>query len=281
MLEPQEPTAFDLIPTADLSEWAGRLWVRQDRFHESTAITAGVTMQAFLADLGIDKADGLSRGYGSYLLTREPPVQREGGYMGFTFAKPKTAAELLVPFNEETIWVQNFRWPAVLQVLIGMAGYINNIETEVGSDSTGATANAKARLEAQERLFLVPEQRLATEVIVREYQSPSAFDSSVFFCDPPVDMEVSFSYLGMRRSIVCLHDKVTIPEQMVDATQIEGFGTDSQKGVDFSRGQIFEKTNHTTRRAHIFDIESGKRGGVYYMKTYEALPPKMPKPLPL
>jgi len=60
-----------------------------------------------------------------------------------------------------------------------------------------------------------------------------------------------------------------------------GFGTQNQQGVDFSRGQIFEKTNHTTRRAHIFDIESGKRGGVYYMKTYEALPPKMPKPLPL
>ncbi len=278
-LQSQESTSFDLLPTADVAEMAGRLWVPQSLIMETTPIVPGTTLQNFLES--VDRGGALVQGFGLYQLTREPAVRRQDGYLGFTFAKPKTAAQLLTPFNEETIWIADFDWPAVLQVLIGMAGYVRSVETEAGFNGGTATSNATARLEARERLFLVPQQRLSTEVIVREYQSPTAFDPTVFFCDPPVPMQVSFSYLGMQRSLVCLHERITVPEQMTDATLIEGFGTDNTKGVDWSRGQIFQRTNHTKWDRHIYRIDTGRSGGVYTMKTYEAQPPEMPDPLPL
>lgn len=280
-LEAEETTPFEVLPTTDVGENAARLWVLQSKISASTVIAPGTTLQAFLSSKNVEKGAALSQGYGSYVLTREPPVRREGGYLGYTFAKPKTAAELLVPFNEETIWLPDFEWPAVLQVLIGMAGYVRSLETEAGFNGGTQTSNAMARLEARERLFLVPQQRLSTEVIVREYQSPEAFDPAVFFCDPPVPMQVSFSYLGMQRSLVCLHGGITVPEQMTDATPIEGFGTANTKGVDWSRGQIFKRTNHDTWEPHIYRIDTGRSGGLYTLKTYEALPPEMPDPLPL
>lgn len=279
--EPQEPTVFEELPTADVAELAARLWVPQSKLQATSVITPGTTLQAFLSDRNVDKGGALNAGYGSYVLTREPPVKSADGYLGYTFAKPKTAAELLEPFNEETIWVSDFEWPAVLQVLLGMAGYVSNLETEAGTNSGGATSNATARLEARERLFLVPRQRLSTEVIKREYQSPDKFDPAVFFCDPPVPMQVSFSYLGMQRSLECLHGGITVPEQMTDATPIEGFGTANTKGVDWSRGQIFKRTNHLSWESHIYRIDTGRSGGLYTMTTYEAIPPEMPDPLPL
>lgn len=277
----QEPTTFEVLPTADVAERAARLWVPQSKLDATTTITPGTTLADFLNDRAVDKGGALSQGYGSYVLTREPAA-RAGDYLGYTFAKPKTAADLMTPFNEETIWVPDFEWPAVLQVLIGMAGYVRNLETEAGFNGGTATSNNLARLEARERLFLVPQQRLSTEVIKREYQSPQAFDPAVFFCDPPVPMQVSFSYLGMQRSLVCLHERITVPEQMTDATPIEGFGTSNTKGVDWSRGQVFEATSpHTTWEPHIYRIDTGRQGGLYTMTTYEAIPPEMPDPLPL
>jgi hypothetical protein len=281
-LEPLENTAFDLLPTADVAEMAGRLWVRQDFLPEGIPIVPGTTIEDFLAERSIDKSPALTQGFGLYQLTKEPAVQRQGGFLGFTFAKPKTEDETLTPFNEETIWDNDFAWPPVLQVLIGMAGYVKNIETEVGTDGVGATANAKARLEARERLFLLPGIRVPTEVTVREYQSPVAFTPSQFSCDPPVPTLVSFSYLGAQFSQVCLHPRVIVPEQMTDAVQIEGLGTVNPKGIDWSKGQIFKETNQTDWQSHIYRIDTGRHSsGIYFLKTYEAHPPEAPAPIPL
>lgn len=294
-LEPLEQTVFDLLPTPDVNERAGRLWVPQSCLREEVTMTPGTTtLLAFLSELGIDKASALDMGYGTYLLTREPPVLREGGYFGYTFAKPKTATEQATPFNEETEWI-DYSWPPVLQVLLGMAGYVNGLEvvtgTMAGTSITGATTttlaetstDTKKRLEARERLFLVPGIRVNTEMIVREYLSPEPFDANniAFRADQPVPTLVSFSYLGMARSLECLHGVIRVPEQMTDAQQIEDFGTENPQSIDWSRGQVFDRTNHTGWIPHICRVETGRRGGLYYLKTYEAQPPDAPKPLPL
>ncbi len=285
-LEPLQDTAFDQLPTTNVAEMAGRLWVRQDFLPEGIPIVPGTTIQDFLAERSIDKSPALTQGFGLYQLTKEPAVQRQGGFLGFTFAKPKTEEELITPFNEETIWDNDFSWPPVLQVLIGMAGYVKNIETEVGTIEHGsgsdATTNNKARLEARERLFLLPGIRVPTEVTVKEYQSPVAFTPSQFSCDPPMPTLVSFSYLGAQFSQVCLHPRVIVPEQMTDAVQIEGLGTVNPQGIDWSKGQIFKETNQIDWQSHIYRIDTGRHSsGIYFLKTYEAHPPEAPAPIPL
>jgi len=276
-LETQESKHFNLIPTADVGERVLRLWVNEDSLRADTTIATGTALTAFLPM--VPKANAALQGYGSYLLTR-PAGRREDGYLGFDFAKPKTAAQLIAPFKTTTIW-DDYSWPAVLKYLGGVEGLLEE-EVDTWGSVTGPGITSigyqfdvgKQRLKTEDRLVIYPSQRTATEITVREYLSPTPFTG--IQVERPIPTQVQYSYRNMQRSLECLHPTVTVPELLKGARPIDGFGTPNAAAA-FGRDIEFPATNMLDWVPHLYRADMSDEGGVYYLKTYEALPPPLPR----
>jgi len=284
MTPPREPKLpyITLVPTPDVGERVVRLHVPQRQFSDATTIVAGMTMTAFLAALTpTDTTDSIELGYDDYTLT-QPVLNDEGtdGTLSFYFAKPKASASLpdLTPFKEETKWLE-YPWPAVLLTLYGLEGTVEYQEDGLIYFTTSSPygGTKSTREVAEDRLALVPAQRISTEVIIRHYLS------NVPFTDVPVETPITdtiqYSHRAMQRSIDCLHPLVRIPELLKIGRIIPDFGTPNASSVSLSEGQIYPETNQTTWQDHIYDAKYSEENGIYYLTTYEALAPALPKPI--
>jgi len=274
-VEPQETKIFNLIPTADVGERVLRLWVREQDIRADTSLTTGTALTAFLPML--PRADATLLGYGSYLLTR-PAGRRGDGYLGFDFAKPKTTAQLRTPFKTTRVW-QDYTWPDVLKILLAVQGdEEDEVEAQGGQyPGVGGTVdryNQKTRTKTEDRLLYFPGSRRATEFIVREYLSPTPFTG--LQVERPIPTQVHYNHRGMERRLTCLHPTVTVPELLQGARMIAGFGTPNATDV-FGKGLVFPATNMLEWVPHLCRAEMSDEGGVYYLRTYEALPPELPR----
>jgi hypothetical protein len=268
MLDPRESTHFSTLPTEDVGEFACLLKVHESVIKATTQISAGVTLQDFLP--GVPKADARTRGFGGYLLTQPGPKQ--DGYHSFYFAKPKTAAQMLVPFRS-TPGIRDITWPAVLKDLLG--GTVTRKQFEESGDSGGtATNNARTLIEFEDRYQLIPGITYPTHIIVEEFQSATPWEE--LEATRPVPLEVRYYYRGAQLSITCLHEAVTVPEATSGFSRDDEFGMRDAQEPD-EGGQFFPATVPTRWQTYTFSDEQQFRNGLYYRRRERIL--KLP-PLP-
>lgn len=277
--EAQEPTHYDLLPSPHVGERAVRLWVLEEIFRETVRPVLNTTLQDFVSNLGVPNDGACDAGYGLYEMTG--PGGRSGdGYLGFLFAAPKTALQKATPFKTSPIW-DDYTWPDVLKILIGVQGVVVDEVERVESDNSAYVQSQinyhtnRDRLKTEDRMLFYPGMRTATEFIVREYLSPTPFTG--IKVERPIPTQVYYNHQGMVKSLNCLHPTVTVPELMRGARMIPGFGTPNAADY-FAQGLVFPATNMLEWEPHLSRAEMIDRDGVYYLKTYEAQPPPLPRP---
>lgn len=280
MRERREDTFFDLLPTPDVGTRAVRLSVRQDRLRATSTITLGTTVQRFVADLLLNAGDVLAAGFGDYVLTAPGPADG-AGYLAFIFGPASTSAKLkdLTPWSEKKVW-QEYDWDDVLRYLYAVEGKQKDL-AETGTSTTAGTPTSlqseRRKILTLDRYELVRGGRLPTEVIVRRYLTSQLITG--IKAERPMAQPVRYAWNGLQNNIVCLHDDITIPEILTEASRLEGFGTANGIEQYEQGGQFFPRTNFLTWQQHIFRVEQADqpRDGLYETVTYEALPPPMPE----
>lgn len=111
MRDPREENPFESVPTAKPGEFAGLLWVHEDRIRGDTTLAAGTTLAN--AFTGAPKGDAIRRGFGAYVFTDF--AGKSGGWHGFWFARVFSNGEKTTAFRTTTDIRQGIPWPAVLQ----------------------------------------------------------------------------------------------------------------------------------------------------------------------
>lgn len=235
MRETREPTHFESRPTDDVGEQVGVLWVIEDRIKATTTITEGTTLREFLP--GVPKDDAIARGYGDYLLTRS--AGKADGYLGYYFAKPKTEAQSQQQPYRSTPRTMEITWPAWLRSLYGGIA-TRTLDSESGTNSSGATTNTKTRTEFQDRYELIPRLRYRTAVVVEEFLSPTQWQR-LSKDEGPVETLVRYFYKGTQFSMECIHDDVLVPEDYTSFTRDQVFGM--RNSAELPDGQLFPATN--------------------------------------
>lgn len=269
MPDPREPTHFTTLPTEDVGEVAAMLRVHENQMTATTVITAGTTLAAFMP--GVPKGDALSRGFGAYVLTQPGPKQ--DGYHTFFFAKPKTPAQMLVPFRS-TPGIRDITWPAVLKDLLGGTVTRKQFE-ESGEDGSGAPiSNARTLIEFEDRYQLIPQITYPTHIIVEEFQSATPWEE--LEATRPVPLEVRYYYRGAQLSITCLHEAVTVPEATDGFSRDDDFGMRDAQEPD-EGGQFFPATVPTRWQTYTASDDQQFRNGLYYRRRERIV--KLP-PLP-
>lgn len=273
-LESREPTSFDLLPTPHVGSRMVRLWVRQEHLRQNVTVTEGQTVAAFLSAIQVATSDVLTAGYGDYVLT-EPGPTRDGGYLSFHFTAPSTSLRLkeLTPWSQKTIWLPEYGWPDVLRYLYAVEGRA----TDQLRTQTGANRITDTKVLQLDRYELVQGGGFPTEVIVRRYLTSGLITG--LKAERPMPQPVNYAWNGLRNSLVCLHDDVTVPEILTQSQRIPRFGTENAIEVANLGEQFFPRTNFLTWQRHIYRIEQSDRpvNGYYETVTYEALPPPMPQ----
>lgn len=275
MLEPREPTSFELLPTPHLGTRVVRLRARQEFIRATTSITEGMTVAAFIAALNVAGSDVLTAGYGDYVLTAPAPAG--SGYLGFDFAPPATSLKVnaLTPWSEKTIWM-DYTWPDVLRYLYAMTG-VQNDEESTGLSGVTLLTDYKKKVLTLDRYELVQGGEIPTQVIVRRYLTPGLITG--LRAERPMPQPVRYAWNRLVNSLNCLHDEVIIPEILSEAQLVPGFGTENGSSYADLGQQVFPRTNFLTWQKHIFRVEQSDvpQNGLYETVTYEALPPPMPE----
>jgi|GEM_PF-4402957 len=273
----QEPTHLQRLPTPAVGQISVLLWVLNTKIKDNTALTAGVTLDAFAAPLGALKDGVMEGGFGSYLLSHEPPRDSGDGYLGYTFTKPSTALstdldQQTAVYERET-W-RDMSWPNVLRWLRGVTGTAKQ-HTEAGLSGATATSNTRTANFAVDQFDLVPGGNFPTQVIVRKYVTPQPITGIIL--ERPHATPVRYSYLNMVNNLEALHGDVFVPSLLSSETPINDFGT--LEAPDLTRGQLFPRTNHLTWIPHYFaaDVPTEPKNGVYETTIYEAIPPPLPQ----
>lgn len=266
-LEPREPTTFETVPTEDVGEVACLLRVPEDRILASTVITEGMTLSALATQLRVDLADARRRSFSDYILTQ--PAPKQNGYHTYYFGKPKTAAQMEVPFRS-TPDTMDIRWDPVLLNLHG--GTVQrDLTTETVDVGGTPTTNQRVLTEFQDRYQLIPGIMHPTEVLIEEFQSSTPWQQ--FDATRPVPTTVRYFYKGQQLSIDCLHDDVTVPDLTSGFTRDEEFGTPNARTLP--DGQFFPATNFKRWAPYVYQDGQQFRNGVYYRRriTIQQVPP--------
>lgn len=279
--DPQEPTIYDLLPTDDLAQRVVRLWVPATKVRNDLAMTRGVTLDAFSQTTGAQTDGLIDMGYGKHVLTAPGPVG--DGYLSFLFAPPSpvtadTDVSLHTPWQENTIWVNDFEWPDVLHWLLASRGYAT-AELESGLVGTNATSNTKKVLEVLDQWELVQGGRMPTQVLVQDYLTPYQLTGiNVITLKPD---SVRYRFLGMTNNLLCLHDDVTVPSLLAAPSLLAGFGTPNAQQIasDNGGGQFFPGTPFKTWITHTYRVDQSPDpvDGLYKTRLWTAYPPSMPK----
>lgn len=271
MRDTKEECPFEVRPTDSVSESVCVLWVDSRRIDADTVITEGTTLESFMPLA--PKGDALTRGFGSYTLT-SVAGKDSAGWIGYYFAKPKTASQKRTAYRSVTKSVP-VSWPAWLRNLYGgMAS--RTIDTETGSDAAGATSNTVTRLEFVDRYELIPGGQIMTEVIEEEFLSATPFTD--LDTEVPVPTSVRYNYKGASLSIECLHDDVFVPELTTGFMRESDFGMPGAQ--DLPEGQFFPRTNFIGWSLYTLSDTQQLIDGVYKRTTVRItkLPP-LPEPL--
>lgn len=272
MRDPRETTLFETHPTDDVAEVTGLLWVPESKIFASTLLTPGTTLRSFMASSLISKSDALTRGFGDYLLTAS--AGRQEGYLGYFFAKPKTDTEKETPYRS-TPDVRVVGWPAVLLNLHGGLSQ-RKLDSESGMSGADAQSNTVIRYEFEDRYQVIPAVRHPTEILVEEFQSPTAWEA--LEADAPVPTQVRYFYKGTQMSFDGLHDDVTVPEQSRAFQREYEFGTPSAQSLP--AGQFFPATVPTRWLPYTLSDTQRFVNGVYRRTRERVLRvPPLPKAL--
>lgn len=258
---------YNLEQTAKIDEDVVILWVRDKYVDSDTVRVAGTTLEDFMADKDVPKSDLLSRGYGSYVLTKG--MGREGDSLRYAFAKPKTEVERQTPVSSETIY-DLYPWPDWMRCLYAIEDATVPYEIQTAGGST-----YKDRV--FDRVEFIDGGNYQTEILIEEFLSPEPFPASELFCETPQPTSISYSYLGAAASYSCLHPLVKIPEIQTGGKLVEGFGTANARLRQVT-GDIFPATNHTGWQTHVFYNKPQFVDGIYYRMQKTATPVFIPKP---
>lgn len=285
MLEAQETTHFELLPTDDVGQRIVLLKVVQSQLRADVVPSRGTTLSDFVSSLETPPGPAVDMGYGSYVLTA--PAQAGSGYLGFYFAAPGTITSSTdisaqTPWQEKEIWVNDIEWPDVLEYLLGITGRVaETIEAGRDSSTSGVTttkANTRRNLQMLDQWRLIEGGYLPTRVLVRDYLTPFLITGLVV--EKPRPSRIAYRYLGMQNVLRCLHEDVTVPPFLENLEIVSEFGTPNAAQVFTETGgrQFIPATNWTSWQDHIYRIEQpvDPVNGLYRTRVYFAYAPPQP-----
>jgi hypothetical protein len=252
-LDPKEACQFLTRRTLDVKERVAVLFVKEKRFRDNTEADEGMQLREFMP--GVPKADALERGYGDYRLTGT--TEAPAGYLGFTFAKPKT-----LPVNGGA---QPFRtrvkrmkkeWPHWMRMLYAIEDPTVPYEIVTAGGST-------FRGRVFDRMEIIPGGYYETEVTIEEFLSPVPTEAEWLDSISPVTTLVQWNFMGCSGSLECLHPFVKIPEQHTGGRMVPDFGTANARerhpGFD-----LFPATNLPGWMPYTAKNDEDLVDGVYY-----------------
>ncbi len=271
-IEARETTHFYTLPTEDVAEDVAVLRVIESAIRADTVRTVGTALKDFMPDQ--PKGDAIDRGFGDYILTRPGP--KEDGYHSYFFAKPKTAAQMAVPFRS-TPRAEVIPWPTMMRNLHGgMARRIAFREADVFYDSQ--INNERTVREFVDKYEKIPGGQYATEIVVEEFQSPTPWPQ--LEVQTLVTTTVRYFYKGTQLSLDCLHDDVTIPEQLADFELDGDFGNPGAQ--EQPAGQFFPATRPKKWQPYVLSDDQEFRNGLYYRVRKRVVRlPRLPKAIRL
>lgn len=272
----QEPMWYETRATADVGEDVLVLWVAQGQLVGEPTRTRGTTLGEFMPEC--PKGDALVRDYGGWVLTGN--AGGGDGYRGFLFARPKTAKQKRTPW-QSYVTLRDVEWPDMLLELGGVLGtYVHGGENETTFNSTaGSTVGSTAitRESFEDRYRLIKGGMLPTRVRIERWQSATEFTG--LFSTRPMPDVVSYAHRGVSRSFLCLHEDVTVPEQLTGARRVAEFGTPN--ALDLPPGMFFPATNMVLWQPYVLRDEQvfNEGTGLYERERVTVLvPPPMPEP---
>jgi len=267
MLNTLEICEFKTERTPFVGERVGILYVPESKFRDDTVTAYGTSLQDFMP--GVAKPGVATRGYGGYLLT--DTVEAPDGYLGFTFAKPKTAKQRQTPFNVQQI-TDMYYWPPWLVSLYALE------DASVPMQVPTATG-----LIYQNRIFdryaVIEGGNYASNVTIEEFLSPEPFPAEELQYITPVPTLIQYNFLGTQMNLTCLHEEVLVPEVQTEGAPVEGFGTADARPNGI--GDRFPATNLPGWTTHVFANDSKFTDGVYYRVKKTVTPMYIPEPLQL
>lgn len=250
------------------------LHVRESFFTASTTLVAGTTLENFMSSENPPKGDAITQGYGSYIYQGQ--MSKEGNNLRFLFLKNKTPTEALqvvkpaVEINEVTYWPDWLLSLYALEVILEK-------EHETGTSGTTATTNRIQMKRIMDRYILINGGEFNTKHIVEEFFSPVPI--TTLFAVEPRPNNVFYNVLGLRNSLTCIHDTVTIPEPYLSARRIDDFGTPNAREVVWSQGSIFPATNQISWIKHYRKLIVTERDGGFYYRRHQVIPPRISRPI--
>jgi hypothetical protein len=266
-LENQEQTHFLTRRTNDVGERVAVLFVVESFFKDSTAVVKGTTLKDFLP--GRDKGGALDRGYGPYLLTGT--TEAPAGYLGFTFAKPKTAdaAGEITPFDTD-VKHEPRQWPDWMRALYAIEDPDVPYEIVTAGGST-----YKNRI--FDRVEFYDGGFYESRVTIEKFQSPTKTPPEQLRSLTPVPTRVHWNFMGAGNSLSCLHPKVIIPSQSPNGRLVPNFGTPNAR-ERYLVGDVFPATNLIGWGSYYARDEERFVDGVYYRERETVEPLYIPRP---
>jgi len=262
-MDSSEPTQFQLRRTPDVNERSFVVFVPGTSLKPATQTPYGVAYQ----DFALPVRERVAEGWGSYILT--DTVDAPPGYLGFSFARPKTEAQRLTPFRTRTVR-EPYPWPDWLVSLYGWVPTDAPIEV--------MTADGPTYIERViDRPQIIDGRNYESEILIEEFLSPEPFPASDLDSETPQPTTVFYNFLGAEMQLHCLHDDVRVPEQHPNGRQLDGFGTPGARPGP--QGDFFPATNFKGWAPHRFSNrpEFIAESGVWYRMQKTVTPLYIPK----
>lgn len=239
---------------------------------EKALLKAGVTRyKEFLWAVNAERAN---EKWGDYVYVS---CSKGGsGGISFLFGKPKTEnskdglGTKNIPFKifPDT---QNWTWPAVLLDLYAIKTSrfplaINNGEEIVTTPRI------------LPRYKFIPEVNYNSNIIVRQFLSPTPWSDAELTHEQPVPTDVNGSYIGVRMDFIrCLHPTIVFPELQYTAEVVVGVGNLNPPPGRNPNKTIIPATNFIDWQNFILRDTQQYVNGMWLREQVEIFPPPPPE----
>lgn len=256
------------LPTPNPDEFALQVWVPQEKIVSQHMPTSGTTTYR---EFKMHPTPNTAEGYAGYIYTYATGP-REDGALGFHFAKPKTAAEMRVPFRSQIERMGNHRWPDVLVALAVTADYtFPRAGQIIKNGALGTVTGPNYRISEA----LIPEMNEGTRFLVQEFQSPTPFTIPRYRVPGATSVSLSLPDGTNYRHGECLHDDIEIDAlNTASATYLAGSASSVGGNIESQR---FPASNFSKWRAYWFSDEQVLKDGGWYRRRVRVLPPRAPR----
>lgn len=270
---------FQLLPTPNPDEFMFSVFVPDQKINpelflgpEKALLKAGVTRyKEFLWAVNAERAN---EKWGDYIYVS---CSKGGaGGISFLFGKPKTenSKEGLgtknIPFKVFSD-TQNYTWPAVLIDL-----YAIKTTTFPLAINNGSAIVTTPRV--LPRYKFIPEVNYNSNIVVRQFLSPTPWREADLTHEQPVPTDVNGSYIGVQMDFIrCLHPTIVFPELQYTAEVIVGVGNLNPPPGRNPNKTTIPATNFLDWENFILRDTQQYVNGMWLREQVEIFPPPQPE----